>query len=250
MTPAPYTEDTLVQQTTAEYLEQELGWESVVAYNNEDFGPDSLLGRKSDHEVVLTRFLRVKIEELNPGLPATAYEDAVRQIVTISTSQTLAATNREKYELVKDGVQVTFRNDKGERVRQRLRVVDFDAPENNHFLCVRELWVRGDLYRRRADIVGFVNGLSLLFMELKNVSRDIRAAYEQNFLDYKDTVPHLFHHNAFVVLANGVDAKLGSITSRFEHFNEWKRLAEDQPGVVAMETLLKGVCAKAPISWT
>jgi type I restriction enzyme R subunit len=104
--------------------------------------------------------------------------------------------------------------------------------------------VRGDLYRRRADIVGFVNGLPLLFMELKNVSRDIRAAYEQNFLDYKDTVPHLFHHNAFVVLANGVDAKLGSLTSRFEHFHEWKRLAEDEPGVVAMETLLKGVCAK------
>ena len=245
MTPTPYTEDTLVQQTTAEYLEQELGWESVYAYNNEDFGPDSLLGRESDREVVLTRILRAKIEELNLGLPATAYEDAVRQIVTVSASQTMAATNREKYELIKDGVQVTFRNAKCERVRQRLRVFDFDIPENNHFLCVRELWVSGDLYRRRADIVGFVNGLPLLFMELKNVSKDIRAAYEQNFLDYKDTVPHLFHHNGMVVLANGVDAKLGSLTSRFEHFHEWKRLAENQPGVVAMETLFKGVCAKA-----
>ncbi|MDT8443157.1 MAG: type I restriction endonuclease subunit R [Desulfuromonadales bacterium] len=240
-----YTEDTLVQQTTAEYLEQELGWQSVYAYNNEDFGPDSLLGRESDREVVLIRTLRAKIEELNPGLPATAYEDALRQIVTVSATQTMAATNREKYELIKDGVQVTFRNAKGERVRQRLRVFDFDNPDNNHFLCVRELWVRGDLYRRRADIVGFVNGLPLLFMELKNVSKDIRAAYERNFLDYKDTVPHLFHHNAVVVLANGVDAKLGLLTSRFEHFHEWKRLAENQPGVVAMETLLKGVCAKA-----
>ena len=245
MTPSPYNEDTLVQQTTAEYLEQELGWESVYAYNNEDFGPDSLLGRKSDREVVLTRILRAKIEELNPGLPAAAYEDAVSQIIAVSASQTMTATNREKYDLIKDGVQVTFHNARGERVRQRLRVFDFDNPENNHFLCVREMWVRGDLYRRRADIVGFVNGLPLLFMELKNVSKDIRAAYERNFLDYKDTVPHLFNHNAFVVLANGVDAKLGSITSRFEHFHEWKRLAEDQPGVVAMETLLKGVCAKA-----
>jgi len=245
MTPTPYTEDTLVQQTTAEYLEQKLGWESVYAYNNEDFGPDSLLGRSSDREVVLTRTLRAKIEELNPGLPDSAYDDAIRQIVAVTSSQTMAATNREKYELIKDGVQVTFRNAKGERVRQRLRVIDFASPENNHFLCVRELWVRGDLYRRRADIVGFVNGLPLLFMELKNISKDIRAAYEQNFLDYKDTVPHLFHHNAVVVLANGVDAKLGSLTSRFEHFHEWKRLAEEEPGVVAMETLLKGVCSKA-----
>lgn len=87
----------------------------------------------------------------------------------------MAATNHEKYQLIKDGVQVTFRNAKGERVRQRLRVFDFDDPENNHFLCVRELWVRGDLYRRRADIIGFINGLPLLFMELKNVSKNIRA---------------------------------------------------------------------------
>ncbi len=241
---SPYTEDTLVQQTTAEFLERELGWESIYAYN-EDFGPSSLLGRKSDREVVLTRILRAKLEELNPGLPASAYDDAIRQLVEVSAAQTMAAVNREKYELIREGVRATFRNAKGVRVRQRLRVLDFDVPGNNHFLCVRELWVRGDLYRRRADIVGFVNGLPLLFMELKNVSKDIRIAYEQNFSDYKDTVPHLFHHNAFVVLANGVDAKLGSLTSRFEHFHEWKRLAEDEPGAVNMATLLKGVCTKA-----
>jgi len=244
MSVGKYTEDTLVQQTTAEYLEQQLGWESVYAYNKEDFGPDSLLGRGSDREVVLTRYLRAKLAELNPGLPEDAYDDAVRQVVTTTATQSLTATNREKYTLVRDGVQVTFRNDKGERVRRRLRMFDFSEPNNNHFLCVRELWVRGDLYRRRADIVGFVNGLPLLFMELKNVSKDIRTAYEKNFKDYKDTVPHLFHFNAFVVLANGVDAKIGSMTSRFEYFHEWKRLAEEQPGVVAMETLLKGVCDK------
>jgi type I restriction enzyme R subunit len=239
-----YTEDSLAQQTTAVYLEQELGWESVYAYNNENFGPDSLLGRDSDREVVLTRPLRGKLMALNPGLPEETYDDAVRQIATTTATQSLAATNREKYTLLRDGVQVTFRNDKGERVRQRLRVFDFAEPTNNDFLCVRELWVRGDLYRRRADIVGFVNGLPLLFMELKNVSKDIRAAYERNFKDYKDTIPHLFHHNALVVLANGVDAKLGSVTSRYEHFHEWKRLAEEQSGAVDMEMLLKGVCEK------
>lgn len=239
-----YTEDTLVQQTTAEYLEKELGWDSVYAYNNETFGPESTLGRVSDREVVLSRILREKLVELNPDLPDDAYDDALRQIVTTLATQTLLATNREKYELIKDGVQVTFRNKDGERKRQRLRVFDFEVPTNNHFLCVRELWIRGDLYRRRADIIGFVNGLPLLFMELKNLNKDIRAAYEQNFADYKDTVPHLFQHNAFVVLANGVDARIGSLSSRFEHFHEWKRLAEDELGAVDMETLLKGICDK------
>jgi type I restriction enzyme, R subunit len=239
-----YSEDTLVQQTTAEYLEGQLGWESVYAYNTETFGPTGTLGRASDREVVLTRYLREKLVELNPGLPEDAYDDAARQIITIPATQTPLAINRDKHLLVKDGVQVTFRNAKDELVKQRLRVIDFETPENNHFLCVRELWVRGDLYRRRADIVGFVNGLPLLFMELKNVNRDIRAAYEGNLADYKDTVPHLFHHNALVVLANGVDARLGTISSRFEYFHDWKRLAEDEPGVVDMVTLLKGVCAR------
>lgn len=241
MRPDRYDEDNLVQRTTAEYMKDRLGWESVYAFD-EDFGPEGLLGRNSDREVVLTRYLRQKLEQLNPGLPESAYEDAVRQLVSAGVSQTPLATNREKYELIKDGVTVTYRNEKGERVRDRLRVIDYQKPEENHFLCVREFWVRGDLYRRRADIVGFVNGLPLLFMELKNVTKDIRSAYERNLRDYRDTVPHLFDHNAVVVLANGVEAKLGSVSSRFEHFHEWKRLSEDEPGVVDMETLLKGVC--------
>ena len=244
MSPRPYSEDTLVQQTTAEYLEHTLGWESVYAYNNEDFGPDGLLGRASDREVVLTRYLHLMLTRMNPGLQDTAYNEAVRMITGIVATQSLPATNREKYDLLRDGVPVTFHNDKGERVRERLRVFDFEDPEKNHFLCVRELWVGGDLYRRRADVVGFVNGIPLVFMELKNLSKDIRSAYERNYKDYLDTVPHLFHHNAIVVLANGTDAKMGSITAPYEHFHEWKRLHEEDPGAVDMETLLKGVCDK------
>jgi type I restriction enzyme R subunit len=242
--PHSYTEDTLVQQTTADYLEQHLGWDSVYAYNNEDFGPDSLLGRTSDREVVLKRILRRKLVELNPDLPDEAYNDALRQITATVASQTILATNREKHDLIRNGVQVMFRNDKGERVRQRLRVFDYTEPTNNHFLCVREMWVKGDLYRRRADIVGFVNGLPLLFIECKNIHKNLKTAFEKNFSDYKDTIGHLFHHNAIVMFGNGVQAKVGSVTAKWEYFHDWKRLAEDEPGVVDMETLLKGVCDK------
>jgi len=240
----PYTEDTLVQQTTAEYLERKLGWRSVYAYNHEDFGPDSLLGRSSDREVVLVRTLREKLETLNPELPAEAYEDAVRQLVAAPATQSLFATNRDKYALLRDGVQVTFRNAAGERERRRLRVLDFDSTGNNEFLCVRELWVRGDLYRRRADIIGFVNGLPLLFIECKNVHKDLEVAYRQNYKDYLDTVPHLFHHNALILLANGIQARIGSLGSPYKFFHEWKRLAESERGAVDMETLLKGICER------
>ena len=243
MTPSPYTEDTLVQQTTADYLEQ-LGWESVYAHNHEDFGPQSLLGRASELDVVLICPLRESLAALNPGLPKEAYDDAVRQVTATTASRTIVAANREKYDLLRDGVQVTYRDDRGRRTQRRLRVLDFDDPDKNHFLCVREMWVRGDLYRRRPDIVGFVNGLPLLFIECKNIHRDLKAAFEKNYADYRDTVPHLFHHNAVVMFANGEKARIGSITSRWGHFHEWKRLAEEEPGAVDMETLLKGVCDK------
>ena len=99
-----------------------------------------------------------------------------------------------------------------------MRIFDFKNAENNHFLVVRELWIKGPLYRRRADIVGFVNGVPLLFMELKNIHRNVRRAYDENLADYKDTIAHIFHHNAFVVLGNGVDARIGSYSASFEFF--------------------------------
>ncbi len=241
---SPLNEDTLVQQTTADYLQEQLGWESVYAYNNETFGLEGTLGRQSDKEVVLKRYLGEALVRLNPGLADAAYQDALRQITAAPVTENTLQINFEQYALIKNGVQVQYRNDKGELEKKRLKIIDFDTPANNHFLCVRELWVRGDIYRRRADIVGFVNGLPLLFIECKTLHKDIRHAYEKNLADYKDTIPHLFYHNALVILANGVDAKIGSLSSNFEHFNDWKRLAEDEPGVVDMETLLKGTCNK------
>ncbi len=241
-------EDTLVQQTTVNYLHDQLGWESVYAYNQETYGPDGLLGRISDREVVLARYLRQALVKLNPGLPETAYDEAVRQVKDYSQSQSLLANNFEKYKLFKDGVLVSFQGEHGEIKKERLRVFDFDDTAravNNHFLAVRELWVQGDLYRRRIDIAGFVNGIPLLFIECKNIHKDLKQAYDRNLSDYKDTIPHFFHHNAIIMLANGDKAKIGSITAGFEHFHDWKRLSESDPGVVDMETLLKGVCDKA-----
>lgn len=241
---AALNEDTLVQTTTADYLFNHLGWDESINAQYEKYGAEGTLGRLTDREVVLTRYLGQKLIELNPGLPMEAYQDAQRLLIEESES-TLLLINREKDSLHKQGVDVSYRDAKGERVKKRLRLFDFNNPENNHFLLVREFSVRGDVGLYRADIIGFINGIPLLFMELKNVCKDIKAAYEQNLSDYKAKIPHLFHHNAFVILGNGVDAKLGSISSKFEHFNDWKRLHEEDTGVVDMETLLKGTCSKA-----
>lgn len=237
-------EDTLVQQTTANYLRDGLGWRSEYAYNTETLGTEGTFGRRSDKDVVLTRILGAKLIELNPGLPDVAYQDALRQIVDVGVGQAGMVANKEKYRLLRDGVKVEFRKQDGDMDAQTLRIFDFDTPDNNDFLAVRELWVKGDLYRRRPDIIGFVNGIPLLFVECKNIHKNLRKAYDQNLKDYLDTVPQLFHHNAFLLIANGVEAKIGALGGKYEHFNNWKRLEEAESGVVDMETLLKGVCDK------
>ena len=150
-------------------------------------------------------------------MPEAVYDDAVRQIVGVDVSKSIEAANRQKYGLLREGVSVTFTGADGKSATHRVRIFDFETPENNRFLCVRELWVRGDLYRRRADLVGFVNGLPLLFVECKNIHRDLRVAFEENYRDYRDTIPHLFHHNVIVMFGNGERARIGSITSEWGH---------------------------------
>ncbi|MDM7852103.1 type I restriction endonuclease subunit R [Pseudochrobactrum kiredjianiae] len=240
-----FTEDQLVQQTMADYLAAEHGWRVVMTWNKEIFGPEGTLGRKSDKDVVLTRYLSEALLRLNPGLPEDAYVQALREVTDIFGSQSLLHINQDKYALIRDGVRVKFRQN-GEQRTERLRVFDFDNAENNDFLAVRELWVRGYAHRRRADIVGFVNGLPLMFCELKRPDKDLKRAYAENLSDYKDAVPHLFHFNAFVILGNGNLAKLGSIGADYDHFSDWLKLDESErrDEMLPMEALLRVVCDK------
>lgn len=97
---------------------------------------------------------------------------------------------------MRNGVKVTYRDPCGGMETQTLRVFDLGNAEDNHFLAVRELWIKGPFYRRRADIVGFVNGVPLLFMEPKNIHRNIRRSYDENLSDYKDTMAHVFYTNS------------------------------------------------------
>jgi len=230
-------EDTLVQQTSADYLRDALGWESVFAYNQEDYGDGSLLGRKDQREAVLLRDVRDALRRLNPDLPKAAYRDAERQLTEASASLSLLATNQEKYNLIRDGVLVTFRDEQGNLQKKRLAIIDFENPDQNRFVAVRELWIQGDIYRRRADIVGFVNGLPLIFIECKAIQRDLRRAVEENLNDYRDTIPHPFHHNAIVLIGNGDKGKLGSIGSKYAFFHEWKRPSSTNGNVLKRQKL-------------
>jgi type I restriction enzyme R subunit len=243
------SEDRLVQETFASHLRDKLGWESVYAYNVETFGPQGTLGRASERDVVLVRDLRAAFARLNPDLPQSAREQAVEKICRIDFARSLIQHNRECYGFIRDGVPVEWRDASGETRHAHAYVIDFRNVANNRFLAVRELKVQGvrvPHYNRRADLVCFVNGLPLVFIELKAVYRNIRAGFDDNLTDYltEHSIAHAFHHNAFLIVSNGDEARYGSITSKWDHFVEWKRNSETEKGRVDAEALLDGMLAK------
>ena len=239
-----YSENILVQEAAGNLLRDELGWEVVYAYNREVLGESGTLGRKDYKEILLTRYIRAALERLNPWITPSQIDEAIGTLRQRLSTSSLLQINEEKYFLLRDGVPVTVRRPDGRTEQKRAAVIDFQNPAENHFLAVKEMKIHGDLYRRRTDIVGFVNGIPLLFVELKNTTVDVQNAYTDNYTDYLDTIPHLFYYNAFLILSNGVEAKVGTLGSKYEFFHEWKRLSEQEAGSVALETMLRGICRK------
>ena len=239
-----YSENILVQESAGNLLQNELGWDVKFAYNKEVLGTDGTLGRTSYNEILLKRYFRAALKKLNPWINETQIVEAQNILENRLSTSSLLQINEEKYRLIRDGIKVTVKKPNGETETQTAAVIDFKNPENNYFLAVKELKIHGDLYRRRTDIVGFVNGIPLLFVELKKTTVDVRNAYDDNYTDYLDTIPHLFYYNAFLMISNGVEAKVGTLGSKYEFFHEWKRLAEQEQGSVALETMLRGICKK------
>ena len=239
-----YSENVLVQDSAAALMHDELGWDVVFAYNQEVLGENGTLGRKDYHEIVLWRYFNQALKKLNPWITDTQISEAHQTLSSYLSSASLLQINEEKYFMIRDGIPVTVKKPNGKTEEKKAVVIDFNDPDNNHFLAVKELKIHGDLYRRRTDIVGFVNGLPLLFIELKRNDVDVENAYTDNYTDYQDTIPFLFYYNAFLMLSNGMEAKVGTLGSKYEFFHEWKRLSEDDAGSVALETMLRGICKK------
>lgn len=239
-----YSENILVQESAGNLLRDELGWDVVFAYNQEVLGSTGTLGRSSYKEVVLTRYLEKALLRLNPWLTDNQLTEALMKFMAYSATNSIMQINEEKFKMIRDGIEVTDSRPGHENSTITARLIDFDNPDNNHFLAVKEMKIHGSLYRRRTDIVGFVNGIPLLFVELKGVDVDVENAYNNNYKDYLDTIPQLFHYNAFLMLSNGYEAKIGTLDSKYEFFHEWKRLKEEDAGNVELETMLRGVCDK------
>jgi type I restriction enzyme R subunit len=239
-----YSEDDLIEQPAIAMLET-LGWEALDCFN-ETFGFNGSLGRETSNEVVLLSRLLPALQELNTDLPLEALNLACDELTRDRSLMSPIEANREVYKLLKDGVRVTYRNQEGIETGETVKIIDWTTPSNNDFLFVSQFWITGEMHKRRPDLLGFVNGIPMLFIELKTSHKNVKDAFEKNLRDYKDTIPHLFWYNAAIILSNGSQTRVGSITSAWEHFSEWKKInREGEEGLVSLETVLRGVCEPA-----
>jgi len=242
MSPHAYTEDQLVEQP-AIALFGEMGWKSVRA-DEETYGAIGTLQRETKSEVVLAARLRDALTKLNPTLPVEAIDSAAVALTRDRSAMSLEAANREIYELLKTGITISVPDrERGGQKTERLRVIDWEHPENNDFLLVSQLSITGQLYTCRPDLVGFVNGLPLVVIELKKPGVPARAAFDENLTHYKREIPSLFWYNALLIASNGTESRVGSLTAEWGRFFEWKRIErEDEPRRVSLEVMLRGTC--------
>jgi type I restriction enzyme R subunit len=243
--PHAYTENQLVE-LPAVGLFAALGWQTVSAVE-ETFGESGTLGRETKGEVVLVDRLRAALRRFNPALPAEAINTGIDELRRDRSAMSLEAANREIYGLLKNGIAVSVPDhEHGGQKAERLRIVDWAHPEHNDFLLVSQLSVVGNLYTCRPDLVGFVNGLPWVVIELKTPGVPARTAFDANLRHYKQQVPSLFWYNALLVVSNGTDSRVGSLTAEWNRFFEWKRVErEDEPRRVSLEAMLRGTCDHA-----
>lgn len=239
-----YSENIFVRDAAGDLLENELHWDVAFAHNTEVLGKTGTFGRESYNEVLLVRYIRKALKRINPWITDKQIEEVIKYLERRISTQSLLEINEEKYNLIRDGVTISSVNKKGEVENRKALLIDFNNPDNNDFLAIKEFIVYGNVYHRRADIVGFVNGLPLLFIELKKAGVDVQNAYNDNYTDYQCTIPQLFYYNAFVMLSNGLDSKIGTLGSKYDFFSEWKRLNEEDNGDTLLDTMLRGICKK------
>jgi type I restriction enzyme R subunit len=230
-----------IEQALLQRLQHLCGFNVLNCFTAQKDDLNDGSGRADKREVILTGPLRAALQRLNPQAPISAVDAALAQLMQPRTAMSLVAANREMDGLLRDGVPVTYESESGpqagQSVTERLKVIDFDLADpkagRNEYLAVSQLWVKctgqaSAATYRRPDVLLYVNGLPLVFIELKNSNVKLRAAYDDNLTNYKAEIPQLFVTNALCLLSNGTETRVGSLTAQWEHFFAWLRVDDEK----------------------
>jgi type I restriction enzyme R subunit len=225
-----------IEQALVQKLKRLYGYDTLDCYteNREDLNDGS--GRTSKGDVILVDRVREAAIRLNPNIPTKVIDESLEKLIDRRQAMSLVAANQDVYNLLRDGIPAEFDDAKGQKQQGRVRLINFDQPDQNRYLAVRQLWIMGEGGFCRPDVLLYINGLPLAFIELKNSNVKLKAAFEENFTSYKQKIPQVFHANAFCVLSNAIETKIGSITGEWEHYFNWLR-AEDEKEKIDREQI-------------
>jgi type I restriction enzyme R subunit len=236
--------ESVVEDAALAWLEA-IGWRIA---HGPDIAPDMPAAERRDYgEAVLAQRLRDALARLNPALPADALEEAFRKLIRPEGAD-LMQRNRALHRLLVNGVTVEYRTPAGEIRGAQARVIDFDAPDNNDWLAVNQFSVMENRHSRRPDVVLFVNGMPLAVLELKNAADEkatIWSAFQQ-FQTYKTEIASLFATNALLVVSDGVEARVGTLTAGREWFKPWRTIAGERLAdshMPELQVVIEGVFA-------
>jgi type I restriction enzyme R subunit len=237
-----------IEQALVQKLTHLHGFGSLNCNTNDPEDMNDRSGRANKRDVIFVDRVRDAAVRLNSTIPLPAIDNALETLLDRRQAMTLVAANQDVYSLLRDGIPVEFDDSKGQKQNERVRLIDFNNPAENRYLVVTQLWIKGERGFRRTDVLLYVNGLPLVFIELKNSNIKLKTAFDDNLANYKREIPQLFLTNAFCVLSNAVETKVGSLTADWEHFFNWLRADDekekiDREAIKEKGTSLEGVIA-------
>ena len=225
------SEDDIEKSILKKIKDERLGYKILrldASPDKMDVLPDGT-GRNDKKECVLPLVLWESLKRINPNIKEAFLKEVFDSLIADYTDTDIIQSNYDLYKKVRDGVKVTFTNDKGVDDFTFVKLIDFDNPENNDFTAVSQMWIKGRFKWRRPDFLIFINGMPFVFIELKNSTRKVEEGYSDNLTNYKKDIPNLFALNQICVLSNGLETRIGSFSSPYDFFFEWLKVdSEDE----------------------
>lgn len=209
-------------------------------------------GRSSKRQCVLPKVIRESLYKINPSIPKDTIDKEVNDLCRDFTGSDMVKVNYDNYNLIRNGKSVSFKRN-GKETFEILKLIDFENPQNNDFTAVSQMWIEGQYNWRRPDVLIFVNGFPVVFVELKNAKIKVKEAYTDNLTNYKNDIPNLFAFNQVCVLSNAEETRLGAWNAAYEFFFEWLKVnsenekpnrQEIKDKATSIEYFAHGLCKK------
>lgn len=247
--PKIITED-MIEQAAIKALQERHNYTVLNCMTEE---PDTLpdgTGRKDKKQVVLPDVMLESLCRINPDIPEQTVRTVVDELCHTPVSGDLMLTNYQNYQEIRNGITVEYNKD-GKKTSNIFRLLSYNDALSNTFTVASQMWIKGETHWRRPDLIIFINGFPLVFIELKNSNIPVKNAYDINLKNYLKDIPYLFNYNQICVLSNGMETRLGSFAAGYEFFFEWLKVENEKEkpdrkaireNCTSLEYFIAGLC--------